>query len=263
MAISITPAYRAAGVGVAAAALLVGAFSLGAGRGGTVSGGSGPGGRSTAGATTVASTTDAAQQSGRITVTGIGTVTGVPNQLILSLSVQVNGYSVSSALSQASRAVRVVTAALTDRGVAAGDIQTSDLNISPNYQGNNPLPSSYGVSESLTATLDDLATAGAQIDAAVRAGGNAVSVDGVSLNLTNTGVLMAAARARAVADARAQARQFASALGEPLGPVISVSPVQQATVPFDYANGVSSKAGVPISPGTQQLTVSITVVYAV
>jgi uncharacterized protein YggE len=259
MAISINPAYRAAGVGVAAAALLVGAFSLGGGRGGTVSGGTGPGTSAANAATVTAST----QQSGRITVTGNGTVTGVPNQLSLSLSVQVNGYSVSSALSQANRAVRAVTAALTDRGVAASDIQTSDLNISPNYQGNDPLPSSYGVSESLTATLNNLAAAGTQINAAVRAGGNAVSIDGVSLNLTSTGALMAAARARAVADARAQARQFAAALGEPLGPVISVSPVQQATVPFDYAGAASSKASVPISPGTQQLTVSITVVYAV
>jgi uncharacterized protein len=255
MAISISPAYRAAGVGVAAAALLVGAFSLGAGRGGT-----GPGTSAANAATVTAST----QQSGRITVTGNGTVTGVPNQLILSLSVQVNGYSVSSALGQANRAVRAVTSSLTRRGVAAGDIQTSDLNISPNYQGNDPLPGSYGVSESLTATLNDLAAAGAQINAAVRAGGNAVSIGDVSLNLTSTGALMAAARARAVADARAQARQFAVALGEPLGPVISVSPVQQQTVPLEFANAASSKAGsVPISPGTQQLTVSITVVYAV
>jgi uncharacterized protein len=271
MAISITPAYRAAGVGVAAAALLVGAFSLGAGRGGTVSGGTvsrgtvsggtGPGTSAANAATVTAST----RQSGRITVTGSGTVTGVPNQLILSLTVQVNGYSVSSALGQADRAVRAVTSSLTRRGVAASDIQTSDLNISPNYQGNDPLPSSYGVSESLTATLNDLALAGAQIDAAVRAGGNAVSIDDVSLNLTNTGALMAAARARAVADARAQARQFAVALGEPLGPVVSVSPVQQqTTVPDFAASSATSKAGsVPISPGTQQLTVSITVVYAV
>jgi len=254
MAISITPGYRAAGIGVATAALLVGAFSLGAGRGG-----SSPG-TSAANAATVSAT----QESGRITVTGNGTVTGVPNQLTLSLSVQVNGYSVSSALSQANSAVRAVTASLTSRGVPATDIQTSDLNISPNYQDNNPIPTSYGVSESLTATLNDLAAAGTQIDAAVRTGGNAVSIDNVSLNLTDTGALMAAARARAVADARAQAGQFAAALGERLGPVISVSPVQQTTVPVFYANAASSKAGsVPISPGTQQLTVSITVVYAV
>jgi uncharacterized protein len=258
MAISITPGYRAAGIGVAAAALLVGAFSLGAGRGGTALGSTGPG---TPAAN--AATISASQQSGRITVTGNGTVTGVPNQLSLSLSVQVNGYSVSSALSQANQTVRAVTATLTRRGVPARDIQTSDLNISPNYQGNNPTPVSYGVSESLTATLNDLAVAGSQINAGVRAGGNAVSIDNVSLNLTDTGALMAAARTRAVADARAQASQFAAALGERLGPVISVSPVQQDTTPLQFANAGSTKSGVPISPGTQQLTVSITVVYAV
>jgi uncharacterized protein len=253
MAISITPGYRAAGIGVAAAALLVGAFSLGAGRGSGTAGPGPPG----------ATRTAAAQQPGRITVTGNGTVTGVPGQLSLSLTIQVTSYSVSSALSQASRTTRAVTAALTRRGVARSDIQTSDLTISPNYQDNSPAPASYAVAESLTATLGNLATAGGEINAAVRAGGNAVSVDDVSLNLTDTGKLMAAARARAVADARAQASQYAAALGEPLGPVLSVTPVQQAVTPqFAGTATPNASASVPISAGTQQLTVSITVVYA-
>jgi uncharacterized protein YggE len=254
MAISITPGYRAAGIGVAAAALLVGAFSLGAGRGN-----GSPGGPGTSGTTLTAAT----QRPGRITVTGNGTVTGVPNQLTLSLTIQVNSYSVSSALSQANQTTRAVTAALTRRGVAHSDIQTSDLNISPNYQGSSPVPTSYAVSESMTATLNDLATAGGQINAAVRAGGNAVSVNDVALDMTDTGKLMAAARARAVADAKAQASQYAAALGEPLGPVLSVTPVQQVTTPQFYGNASSKAAApVPISPGTQQLTVSITVVYS-
>jgi uncharacterized protein len=255
MAISITPGYRAAGVGVAAAALLIGAFSLG-----TARGGGSPRGTGTAPITLTAAT----QHAGRITVTGNGTVTGIPNQLTLSLSIQVNSYSVSSALSRANLTTRVVRAALTSRGVAARDIQTSDLNISPNYQGNSPVPTSYAVSESLTATLNNLSTAGTQINAAVRAGGNSVSVNDVSLNLTDTGTLMAKARASAVHDARAQASQYAAALGEPLGPVVSVTPVQQSvTQQYLAANPTASgKAAVPISPGTQQLTVSITVVYS-
>jgi len=255
MAISISPGYRAAGIGVAAAALLIGAFSLGAGRGGGPSGGGG----------SHVTLTAASQHPGRITVTGNGTVTGVPNQLNLSLSVQVNSFSVSSALSQADSTTRAVRAALTSRGVAARDIQTSDLYISPNYSNNSQIPTSYAVSESLTATLNNLKVAGAQINAAVRAGGNAVSVNGVSLNLTDTGKLMAAARARAVADARAQASQYAAALHEPLGAVISVTPVQQPSVtpePFAMNSATKAAPSVPISPGTQQLTVSITVVYA-
>jgi uncharacterized protein YggE len=254
MAISIAPGYRSAAIGVAAAALLVGAFSLGAGRTGSSSGGPG---------VTSARLTASSQQAGRITVTGTGTVTGVPNQLTLALTVQVNGASVTSALTSANRAVRAVTAALTSRGVAAADIQTSDLNISPNYQGNSSVPVSYGVSESLTATLDHLGSAGAQIQAAVRAGGNAVSINDVSLDISSTGKLMASARAGAVADARAQASQFAAALGEPLGPVISLTPDQQVTVPLAFGAANKTASGsVPISAGTQQLTVSITVVYA-
>lgn len=254
MAITINPSYRAAGVGVAAAALLVGAFSIGASR---------SGGSSSAQAATL---TSAQHSPGRITVTGVGTVTGTPNQLILSLGVQVNGYSVTSALSQANQIVRDVTAVLRDRGVAAADIQTADFSIYPNYQGNSQVPVSYGVSESLTATLNRLSVAGGQIQAAVRAGGNAVTVDNVSLNLTDTGPLLAAARGNAIKDARAQAEQFAKALREPLGQVISITPVQQQSTPL-YANGdlvaPSASKSVPVSPGSQQVSVTITVVYAV
>jgi len=254
MSITISPGYRSAAIGVASAVLLVGAFGLGASRGGSTGDGS----------STAAARTAATAQAGRITVTGNGTVTGVPNQLSLSLSVQVSSYSVSSALSQANQVVRQVTSALTSRGVQPSDIQTSDLNIQPNYSNGSVVPVSYGVTESLTATLDDLAAAGSQINAAVKAGGDAVSVNDVSLNLTDSGSLMAAARARAVADAHAQAKQFAAALGERLGPVISVTPVSQQTPLFEGFNAAAAKAAsVPVSPGTQQVTVSITVVYAV
>jgi uncharacterized protein YggE len=258
MTISTSPRYLAAATGVAAAALLIGAFSLGTHEGSSPASGT---------PAADAATLTASQPVGHITVSGSGTVTGVPNQLIVSMSVQANGYDVTSALRAANADVGRVTTALRDHGVAAANIQTSGLNISPNYNSNGVI-TSYGVSESLTATLYHLGAAGGQITAAVRAGGNAVSVDNVSLNLTSTGPLMAAARARAVANARAQAEQYARALGVPLGPVVSVTPVQQQQQPEllpngDFAaTGQASHAAVRISPGTQQVSVSVTVVYA-
>jgi uncharacterized protein len=251
MAVSVNPGYRAAAIGVASAALLVGAFSVGASRG------------SGSPAAQAATLTTSQSRPARITVTGVGTVTGTPNQLALSMGVQVNGATVSSALFQANQAVRHVTAALRQRGVAAADIQTSGLNIWPSYQGNSQVPVGYGVSESLTATLNNLSVAGSQIEAAVHAGGNAVTVDNVSLNLTDSGSLLASARANAVKDARAKAAQFARALGEQLGPVISITPLDQSTPVVFGVNAATAKSGsVPISPGTQQVSVSITVVYA-
>jgi uncharacterized protein len=248
MAISIT--YRAAAIGVASAALLVGAFSIGASR-------------NTGSAAQAATLTNAQSGSARITVTGVGTVTGTPNQLVLSMGVQVNGSTVSAALGEANQAVRRVTAALRQRGVAATDIQTSGLSVWPNYQENSQVPVGYGVSESLTATLNKLSVAGSQIEAAVHAGGNAVTVDNVSLNLTDTGSLLAAARANAVKDARAKAAQFARALSEPLGPVISITPDDQSTpIVFGPTASSAKSSSVPVSPGSQQVSVSITVVYA-
>lgn len=257
MAITIKPGYRAPAIGVASAALLVGSFLLGTVQA-SPSGGA-------AGATARAATLTPAAGGGKITVTGTGTVTGTPNQLVLSMGVQVNSSSVSSALAQANHATSRVIAALKSGGVAAANIATSGLSIQPNYRGSGQVPIGYGVSEQLTATLTDLSKAGSQIQAAATAGGNATTVDGVSLNLTDTSGLLARARAAAVRDARAKATQFASALGESVTGVISVSD-QSSSTPypeFAAAGAAQKSASVPVSPGSQQVSVQITIVYAV
>ena len=264
MAITFTPAHRALAIGGIAAAALIGAFAFGSSQSGAApSPTASPSGRAPAGTRTAVLTST--NGAARITVTGTGNVTGTPNQLVLSMGVQVNGSSVGSALGNANDAVNRVTAALRADGVAAKDIQTSGLSIWPNYPNNSQTPNGYSVSESITATLNSLAAAGAQIDAAVHAGGNATTVSGISLNLTDTSTLLAQARARAVADATAKAGQYAKALGQPLGPVLSITD-QVATQPYPVFNGADSaaaaKGSVPISPGSQQLSVSITVVFA-
>ena len=261
MAVSFTPGYRALAVGGLAAAALIGAFALGSSQGSAATSPSGEQTPAGARPAVLTSTTSTA----RITVTGTGNVTGTPNQLVLAMGVQVNGSSVGSALGNANDAVNRVTAALRADGVVAADIQTSGLSIWPNYPNNSQTPNGYSVSESLTATLGSLAAAGAQIDAAVHAGGNATTVSGISLNLTDTSSLLAQARARAVADATAKASQYAQALGQPLGPVVSITDqaVAQPLPEYAAASPAAAKGSVPISPGTQQLSVSVTVVFAV
>ena len=261
MPITRTPACRVLAMGGAAAAILIGVFALGIGASSAApsSAGQHPSG------TKAGSLLTSPAGSARITVTGTGTVNGTPSQLVLSIGVQVNAASVGSALTEANQAVSRVTAALKARGTAVADIQTSDLYIQPNFRGSSQTPDCYGVSESLNATLRRLGVAGAEIDAAVRAGGNAATVDGISLNLTDTSSLLARARAAAVADARVKAAKYASAVGQPLGPVVSITD-QAPSRPFPLSTAGSATAphasSVPISPGTQQLSVSVTVIYA-
>src|SRR6185437_1125523 len=150
----------------------------------------------------------------------------------------VSAASVSSALQEANQAVNRVTAALRSAGVASADIQTAGLSIQPNYRADSQIPDGYQVSEDITATLRRISAAGAQIQAAVQAGGNAVTVDGVSLNLTDTSALLARARAAAVADARHKAAQYASAAGQQLGPVISITD-QASAQPYPFESAAS------------------------
>ncbi len=260
MDIPRTPGYRALAVGTAAGALLIGAFTLGVSRGAaepaTAGAGANPG-------LAAARLTAASSQSARITVTGTGTVTGTPDQLVLSMGVQTSAASIGAALQQADLAVNRVTGALRRSGVAAADIQTANLSIQPNYRGSSQAPDGYAVQESLTATLRQLATAGAQISAAVQAGGNATTVDGVSLNLADDSGLLAAARAAAIADAKVKAGQYARAIGQPLGSVVSITDQSQPLgVPVNAPIAASpADHSVPISPGSQQLSVSVTVVF--
>ena len=261
MAVSLTSSQRAAVVSVTAAVLLTGAFAAGAGLGGSTPAAS----ASSASRTVLTGQTLASGSGARITVTGTGNVTGTPDQLTLSMGVQTSGSSVATALARANHAVRAVTAALTRTGVRAADIQTSGLSIQPSY-GSSPVPDGYGVSESIQVTLRSLATAGTQISDAVRAGGNATVVDGVSLDLSDNGSLLAAARARAVADARTKAAEYARALGQPLGPLVTMSE-QGPVVPLPVfaASGAQPSpkpSPVPVSPGTQQVSVTVTAVFA-
>ena len=259
MAVQFSSTQRGVAVGVASAGLLIGAFTLGAGQGSASP-------ARASGATGSAALTAATAPAGaRITVTGTGNVSGVPNQLSLSMGVQTTAGSVATALRQANQAVRAVTSALGRTGVSASDIQTSGLSIYPNYSGSSGVPSGDQVSEQLTVTLRRLSTAGSQISAAARAGGNATVIDGVSLNLSDTGTLLATARARAVADAKAKAAAYARALGRPLGAVVSMSeaPPAQPFQPLPYAVPSAARApSVPVHPGTQQVSVSVTVIFA-
>jgi uncharacterized protein len=256
MGVQLSSTQRGVAAGVVCAGLLIGAFTIGAAQ--TSASPSASGTALTAAATP-------GQPGARITVIGTGNVSGVPNQLMLSMGVQTSGPSVAGALRQANEAVRAITRVLTHSGVSASSIQTSGLSIQPNYS-NSGAPSGYGVSEQLSVTLNKLSTAGTQISQAARAGGNATVIDGVSLNLSDTGTLLASARAKAVADAKAKASAYARALGRPLGPVISMSETPPAqpvySLPVPASNAARASASVPVHPGSQQLSVTVTVVFS-
>jgi uncharacterized protein YggE len=205
-----------------------------------------------------------------ITVGGRANVAGTPDTLRLDLSVVVTAPSVSGALASANSSAEAVQKSLLGNGVEKKDLQTSGLNISPDYDYSNsgtPRLKGYQASESVTAKLRDLRRAGDAMGKAVGAGGSAVRVNGISLDLEDTGALVSAARDKAFADAKAKAVQYAKAAGRTLGEVVSIAEnvATASPTPMPYAAADSLKrdmASVPIQPGSQDVSVSVTVVFA-
>jgi len=204
-----------------------------------------------------------------ISVGGRADVAGTPDTLRLDLSVVATAPSVSEALASANRSAGAVQASLLSSGVQKKDLQTSGLDIQPSYDypnGGTPRLKGYQVSESVRAKLRDLGRAGDAIGKAVGVGGNAVRVNGISLDLEDSGAMVSSARDKAFAEAKAKAEQYAKAAGRGLGEVISitedVSTASPVAMPYAAMDSAKLAASVPIQPGTQNVGVSVTVVFS-
>lgn len=262
-----TAGWRIPAVGLAAAAV-AGAVAVGGylGTGGSAAA------SSTRGSTPPVTSAPAAGAAAgnTVTVDGTGKAAGAPGALDLQLEVQVTANDAAAALSSASSAMTRVQQSLRSSGVKSADLQTSGVSLQPNYDyGNNggsPRLTGFVADESLLATLRSVSSAGATINAVVRAGGDAVRIDGVQLDLGPNSALMSEARASAFADAKAKAEQYAGLAGRSLGAVLSVTETAPATQPQPYGGltpaASAAGAAVPVQPGTQSVSVDVQVVWA-
>jgi hypothetical protein len=202
-----------------------------------------------------------------ITVTGTGTVEAVPDIATLSIGVTTQGESAAEALSANSAALDAVMARLTAAGVAAPDMQTSNLSLNPNWTGydsssiTGPTIAGYVASNILTIRLRQLDGLGAVLDAAVADGAN--TLNGLTFGLADPKPVLDEARKEAVADARARAELLATAAGVTLGRVISISEGVAPSDPAPMFRAEASAAPVPVAGGEVGLSASVTIFYQI
>lgn len=200
---------------------------------------------------------------GGITATGTGRVSGTPDLATITVGVEVRADSAQAALEQASQGARDVIDTLRGAGVDGADVATSNLSVSPVYGETRERVVAYEATNTVTATLRDLDGAGSAIDAAAGAAGENVVLRGIAFSFSDASELVAEARAQAVEQARAQAEELAEAAGVTLGPLVSLTESGAGLPgPLPFQADVAESA-VPIEPGSQELTVSVTAVYAV
>ena len=202
-----------------------------------------------------------------ISAQGTGKVTAPPDLLTLVIGVETRAASSDAALKDNANRANALIATLEHHGIAAKDLTTSQLSVSPTYDTNGQHITGYQVSNVVTAKDHDLQGAGPLIDAAAGAAGDAVRIQQISFSIDDDGALLAQARADAVRQAHDQADQMAKAAGVRLGRVRSISEGSSVSPRYNYgglpAPGAAAAAPTPILPGSQDLTVTVTAVYDV
>jgi uncharacterized protein YggE len=212
-----------------------------------------------AAATLPRAASSAAAEAGGITVQGTASVAAVPDRAELSFGVESRGASARAALSANAAEMRRVIAAL--KAAGATEVKTQYVSLSPQYNEKSEAQG-FSATNTVSATIKELAKAGAVIDAAVNAGAN--QVYGPSLSHGDQDELYRQALKAAVANARANAQALASAANVSLGRVTAIVEGGGAPRPVPFAAADKAMAeSTPIEPGTQETTASVTVTFSV
>ncbi|MGO9559133.1 MAG: SIMPL domain-containing protein [Acidimicrobiales bacterium] len=198
-----------------------------------------------------------------ITVTGSGTVQGTPDTVSFQIGVNTVQPTATAALSQNNSQVVTLERTLMQHGVTQPDMQTSGLDIYENTNKYGTL-TGFTVDDDLNVTMQGISNAGGAIDAAAQAVGNGIQLYGISFSIANQSGLLAAARSRAMQNARTEATQLAVGAGETLGGIVRVTDQENAAPQLYYNGGdfAAASAGVPVDAGRQPISVQVTVVYA-
>ncbi len=200
-----------------------------------------------------------------IVVQGTGKVTGTPDVVTISLGVETHDPSAKAALDANNTLANGVIDTIKAAGVAPADLQTSQLSVYPSYSDKGVI-TGYQVSNIVTATLRDISTAGALIDAVGAKAGDAIRVQSLTFSIDDASTLRSAARADAVKRAQAQAKELADAAGVQLGAVQSITETPSYDQPVYQTMAASASAdaaAAPVQPGSLELNVNVQVVFAI
>ncbi|MGZ5401480.1 MAG: SIMPL domain-containing protein [Nocardioides sp.] len=214
----------------------------------------------------------AASDARTLRMVGTGEATVVPDQLTFTLAVTAKQPGLDQALAGSSATMDRVLARLEESGIRKGDVQTTGLQMYPEYDYPTygpPVLSGYRVTQKARVTVRDLARGGRAVSAAIDSGGNAVRATDLRLGVSDPEAALRKARDAAVEAATAKAEQYAAATGQALGDVLGLREVSadagagraRRDLSLERAAAYADRA-LPIEAGKQDLGVTVEVLWA-
>jgi hypothetical protein len=200
----------------------------------------------------------------RLDVSATGEVTRVPDVAIISAGVVTRSATATGALQEAADRMARVQSALQRSGIAARDIQTSNLSLNPEYRYENNQPPQlvgYSASNQLSVRFRDIRNSGKILDALVKEGAN--QINGPNLTIDQPEAALDEARASAVKIGRARADLYARSLGMRVVRLVSVSEGggNYPPPPMPVMMARAQSADTKIEAGEQKLSVTLAMVF--
>jgi uncharacterized protein YggE len=200
-----------------------------------------------------------------ISVSASGKISQVPDVARVNLGVSVTKSTVKAARSAVATRMTEILGAVKALGVADADIQTTGLNLYPQYgNGSSPRIVGYNVSNQIQITIRDLDKADDVVDKAMAKG--ATEMNGITFDIADPAKALNDARAAAVAAARASAAVMASAGNVTLGGVVSIADLSPVSGPSPVYYGAAKAldaVAMPIQAGSQDISATVTVVFSI
>jgi uncharacterized protein YggE len=202
-----------------------------------------------------ASAVDPTPTTDTVTVSGVGSVTAVPDRAQVSAGVETRAATARAALQANATAMAKVIDALEARG--GKDVTTQTVSLSTAFDQNGQ-PDVF-VAANVATAWATLAGAGALIDAAVAAGANTIS--GPTLSRSDAEALYRQALEKAVDDAEDRAGILAKAARRTLGRVTAMVESGGSDVPVFAKAEAARDATTPVVSGAQETTATVSVTY--
>lgn len=153
----------------------------------------------------------------RLDLSVTGHSTRVPDLATINAGVQSQATTAQAAISDNAGRMKQIIAALRAAGIEERDIQTSTINLNPQYDyrrenGEGPILTGYMANNQVLVRFRDIAKAGKIIDALVGVGAN--QINGPMLSIDDPEAALDEARIDAIEQGRKRAELYARALGK-------------------------------------------------
>ncbi|MET0329098.1 MAG: SIMPL domain-containing protein [Luteimonas sp.] len=155
--------------------------------------------------------------------------------------------------------------AIRSAGIGERDVQTSGVNLSPQYryaENQPPAITGYQASNTVNLKVRDIGKLGQVLDALVASGAN--QINGPTFEIDDADAVQDEARAAALKKAQARAEVYANSLGMRVRRIVSISEgggFQAPPRPMMAMRAMAESADTAISPGESTLTANLDVVF--